>query len=100
MSEIPYEYCRRYRSKALAENCYLTISDTAIMAHFSAEGGYENKDMKALLNFCCRLASKHRAAGSMTWADIALHATRSGVGHRSITDDIARAIIDFAGEVK
>jgi hypothetical protein len=100
MSEIPYEHCRRHRIKVIGENYYLTVSDMAIMAHYPAEGGYENKDMKALLNFCCRLASKHRAAGSMTWYDIALHATRSGVGHRSITDDIARAIIYFEGEGK
>ena len=100
MSEIPSEPCKRCRITCQGENYYLTISERAILSHFPAEGGIEGKDMKALLNFCCRLMSKLVVGQPMTWEDIAERAVRSGVGHKCITDEIAKAIRETQCNVK
>ncbi len=100
MSEIPSEPCKRCRIDVAGENVYLTISDTSIIAHFPNESGHENKDYKALLNLCCRLMSKLRNGVEMSWEDLAVRCVRSGVGHHSIADEIAKAIRDSQGGKK
>ena len=97
MAEIESEPCKRCRISLAGENIYLTISDTSIIAHFPQEGAYQNKDFKALLNFCCRLMSKARSGVPMSWEDIAERAVRSGVGHHSVTDDIAKSLREMNG---
>jgi hypothetical protein len=92
MAEIESVPAKRARFQFEDENFYLTITDDSVIAHFPAEGSYKNKDIKALLNFCCRLMSKLRDGKPMTWEQIAERATRSGVGFNSIVDELARVI--------
>ena len=93
MAEIPYHDCKRGRFTFDGESWYLTISETSVMAHFPEEGSVKNKDMKALVNALCRMMSKVKSGGVMTWAEIAERLTRSGVGFSCITDSIAKAIL-------
>lgn len=90
--EIPYEDCKRCRIDFLGENAYTTISEDSAMIHFVSEGGYENKDAKALLNLCFRSITKNRKGVVMSWEEIAEMAVKSGIGHKCVTDEIARAI--------
>ncbi len=83
---------KRKRIQHNGENWYFTITDKSIMASFPNDAAYENKDMKALLNFSCRLASKLMNGKKMSWEDVANQAERSGVGHPVITNDIAKII--------
>lgn len=93
MAEIESSPCKRGRFTFDDESWYITITDTSIMAHFPEEGGYKHKDIKSLLNLCCRLMSKLRDGRPMTWEAMAERAVRSGVGHKCLTDDLAAAIL-------
>jgi hypothetical protein len=86
------ETCKRKRIKHKGENWYFTICDKSMTASFPNESSYELKDMKALLNFSCRLMSKIMCGKKISWSDIADQAEKSGIGHKVITDDIARII--------
>jgi len=98
MAEIPHEDCKRGRFHFGNEPWYMTIAETSIQAHFPAEGSYENKDIKALVNALFRMMTKVRCGEVLTWSEIAERLTRSGVGHHCITDSIAKSIRDCTKE--
>lgn len=91
-NSIREEDCKREKIKHMGENWYFTICNKSITSSFPNESSYDLKDMKALLNFSCRLMSKIMCGKKIGWEQIAEQAERSGVGHSVITNEIARII--------
>ena len=85
------EDCRRYRIDRVEGNYYITISHRAIMAHVPNPSAPDNATVYSLLNALFRVASKSRKK-ALSWGEIAYQISQSGVGHKAITDDIARII--------
>ena len=73
------------------ETYYITIGDRAIMAHRPNESAYHNAVEYTGMNVACRLSSKLRARG-FTWGQVAYQIQSSGVGHKTVFDDIVGVI--------
>lgn len=82
---------RRYIIKRAAGNYYVTIMPYSIMVHRPNESDPANAKEYACLNAICRLASKLVYRG-YAWGQVAYQLKSSGVGHRTIVDELADVI--------
>lgn len=74
------------------DKVYFTLGEKSFMSHFPNESAFDGKELRSLIHFASRLISKAMAGQKLTWADVADQAERSGVGHKCLTDDIAKII--------
>jgi len=94
-NEIEEEPAKKYKIRESGEHWYLVFSQFAMMSFYPDETGSDNKDLKALLNFACRISSKALSKKPVTLKIVEEQLRKSSYGLKCITDKIADALSHY-----